>query len=253
MLQSFRRSFREEERLSRHAKTRRFETIPGEQMQTDFGETDIVIGGKTVRIKVFVSKMSYSRRIFAKAYFSEKLDSWPDDIESSFIFFGGLPRTVVSDNPKSLIKDHYAAREDRFNEKYEFFCNYYAVRPICTAVRKPNSKGKVESAVKYGEFSFQVQDARRSCGVLQRSIPVPFSTRGPSSAGCLSGTLPSSISHADRQSKSWFASGNSPSKDHLYSRLIPSARGYGDRQNRTEYAAHFQFSDTRQTLFHDLR
>ena len=104
-----------------------------------------------------------------------------------------------------------------------------------------------------GEFSFQVQDARRSCGVLQRSIPVPFSTRGPSSAGCLSGTLPSSISHADRQSKSWFASGNSPSKDHLYSRLIPSARGCGDRQNRTEYAVHFQFSDTRQTLFHDLR
>ena len=48
-----------------------------------------------------------------------------------------------------------------------------------------------------GEFSFQVQDLRRSCGVLQRSIPVPFSTRGPSSAGCLSGTLPSSISHAD--------------------------------------------------------
>ena len=101
---------------------------------------------------------------------------------------------------------------------------------------------------KKGEFSFQVQDARRSCGVLQRSIPVPFSTRGPSSAGCLSGTLPSSISHADRQSKSWFASGNSPSKDHLYSRLIPSARGCGDRQNRTEYAVHFQFSDTRQTI-----
>ena len=48
-----------------------------------------------------------------------------------------------------------------------------------------------------GEFSFQVQDLRRSCGVLQRSIPVPFSTRGLSSAGCLSGTLPSSISHAD--------------------------------------------------------
>lgn len=149
MLQSFCRPFREEERLSRHEKTGRFETVPGEQMQIDFGETDIVIGEESVRIKVFVSKMSYSRRIFAKAYFSEKLDSWLDGIESSFIFFGGLPRTVVSDNPKSLIKDHYAAREDRFTDKYEFFCNYYAVIPICTAVRKPNSKGKVESAVKY--------------------------------------------------------------------------------------------------------
>ena len=48
----------------------------------------------------------------------------------------------------------------------------------------------------HGEFSFQVQDPRRSCGVLQQSIPVPFSTRELSSAGCLSGTLPSSISHA---------------------------------------------------------
>ena len=47
-----------------------------------------------------------------------------------------------------------------------------------------------------GEFSFQVQDPSRSCGVLQQSIPVPFSTRELSSAGCLSGTLPSSISHA---------------------------------------------------------
>lgn len=54
-----------------------------------------------------------------------------------------------------------------------------------------------KSSVRAGEFSFQVQDLRRSCGVLQRSIPVPFSTRGLSSAGCLSGTLPSSISHAD--------------------------------------------------------
>ena len=46
------------------------------------------------------------------------------------------------------------------------------------------------------EFSFQVQDPRRSYGVLRQSIPVPFSTREPSSAGCLFGTLPSNTSHA---------------------------------------------------------
>ena len=48
----------------------------------------------------------------------------------------------------------------------------------------------------YGEFSLQVQDPRRSYGVLRQSIPVPFSTREPSSAGCLFGTLPSNTSHA---------------------------------------------------------
>ena len=47
-----------------------------------------------------------------------------------------------------------------------------------------------------GEFSLQVQDPRRSYGVLRQSIPVPFSTREPSSAGCLFGTLPSNTSHA---------------------------------------------------------
>ena len=47
-----------------------------------------------------------------------------------------------------------------------------------------------------GEFSLQVQDPRRSYGVLRQSIPVPFSTREPSPAGCLSGTLPSNTSHA---------------------------------------------------------
>ena len=42
-----------------------------------------------------------------------------------------------------------------------------------------------------GEFSFQVQDARRSCGVLQQSIPVPSSSREPFPAGCLYGIFPS--------------------------------------------------------------
>ena len=37
-------------------------------------------------------------------------------------------------------------------------------------------KGLGSNSGNKGEFSFQVQDARRSCGVLQRSIPVPFST-----------------------------------------------------------------------------
>ena len=52
------------------------------------------------------------------------------------------------------------------------------------------------SMVEKGEFSLQVQDPRRSYGVLRQSIPVPFSTREPSSAGCLFGTLPSNTSHA---------------------------------------------------------
>ena len=55
--------------------------------------------------------------------------------------------------------------------------------------------GQIYTFYGSGEFSLQVQDPRRSYGVFRQSIPVPFSTREPSSAGCLFGTLPSNTSH----------------------------------------------------------
>ena len=117
----------------------------------------------------------------------------------------------------------------------------------------PKPKGEHHGSDHSGEFSFQVQDARRSCGVLQRSIPVPFSTRGPSSAGCLSGTLPSSISHADRQSKSWFASGNSPLKRPFvfsFDPFSPGAVGIGKIERNTQFT--FNFLIPGKLFFHDL-
>ena len=70
-LQKFCRPFRLELRQSRLTKTERFETPPGHQMQIDFGEDDVLVGGEIVRVHFFVARMSYSRRIFARAYFSE--------------------------------------------------------------------------------------------------------------------------------------------------------------------------------------
>lgn len=108
-----------------------------------------MIGGQLVRVHVFACKLGYSRRIFAKAYYREDQDTWLDGIESAFRFFDGVPNEIVCDNAKSLVKNRYAPRSERFTERFEWLCNYYGVEPIATAVRKPRSKGKVESAVKY--------------------------------------------------------------------------------------------------------
>ena len=118
-------------------------------MQIDFGEGDVCVGGETVRVHFFVAKMSYSRRIFAKSYFSENQVNWLDGIESAFRFFNGVPRKIVCDNAKALVKDHYAPENERFAARFDWFCQYHGVHPIATSVRKPNSKGKVESAVRY--------------------------------------------------------------------------------------------------------
>ena len=43
--------------------TVRFETAPGHQLQIDFGERRVVIGGREMRVYFFVGVLGYSRRI----------------------------------------------------------------------------------------------------------------------------------------------------------------------------------------------
>ena len=130
-------------------------------MQIDFGEDDVLVGGEIVRVHFFVAKRSYSRRIFARAYFSENQGNWLDGIESAFRFFDGVPREIVCDNAVTLVKDHYAPENERFTARFDWFCRYHGVHPIATSVRKPNSKGKVESAVRYVKYNALVNGTLR--------------------------------------------------------------------------------------------
>ncbi len=128
----------------------RFETSPGQHLQIDFGEKDVLVDGKKVRLHFFTCKMGYSRRIYAKAYYQETQAAWLDGLESAFVYFGGLPRCIVCDNASSLVRDHYAPSDElRFTERFFSFLVYYGIKGIATAVRHPRSKGKVESGVKY--------------------------------------------------------------------------------------------------------
>ena len=53
--------------------TVRFETAPGHQMQIDFGDTRVWIGGERVRVHLFVATLGYSRRLHIRASLR---DSW---------------------------------------------------------------------------------------------------------------------------------------------------------------------------------
>ena len=62
---------RRAERVAQLA-TVRVETSPGDQLQIDFGQQRIAIGGAWVRVFVLVAVLSYSRRLFVKAFLSER-------------------------------------------------------------------------------------------------------------------------------------------------------------------------------------
>lgn len=146
-LQRFCHPFRKD--LKPDNKHIRFETEPGQQMQIDFAEKTLVINGEVVKMHFFVAVLGYSRRIFAKAFPVETQSSWLDGIESAFRFFDGVPLVLLSDNSRCLITEHRQKGSYKFTSGYFHFCNYWNIKPIASSPYHPQSKGKVERAVRY--------------------------------------------------------------------------------------------------------
>ena len=96
----------------------RFETPPGRQLQIDFGETRVAIGGESVRVYLFVATLGHSRRPYVQAFRHERQSAWLDGIEAAFRHFGGVPEEMLLDNARALVTLHDAAtREVIFNER----------------------------------------------------------------------------------------------------------------------------------------
>jgi transposase len=130
--------------------TVRFETQPGEQLQIDFGERRVEIGGVAVKVFLFVATLGYSRRLHVRAYGHEKQDSWFDGMESAFRAFGGVPREVLLDNAKALILHHDpASREVVLHPRLHAFANHWRFRIRACAPYRARTKGKDERGVGY--------------------------------------------------------------------------------------------------------
>lgn len=140
---------RQELEASRRA-TVRFETAPGEQMQIDFGQTRVLIGGESVRVFLFVATLGYSRRGFACALRHERQSAWFAGIEAAFAHFGGRPQTLLIDNAKALVDKHdMQTRQVRLNSRFEAFCRHWDIAARACAPFRARTKGKTENGVGY--------------------------------------------------------------------------------------------------------
>jgi transposase len=129
--------------------TVRFETEPGHQMQIDFGEKWVPIAGARTKVHLMAGVLGYSRRIFVKAFLSERQDDWREGIAGAFRHFGGVPQTVLGDNARALVLARDPAGQVQFNPSYLQFCRDWDVTPRACGPYRARTKGKVESGVKY--------------------------------------------------------------------------------------------------------
>ena len=161
---------RRERRVAQLA-TVRVETAPGDQLQIDFGQKRVRVAGTEVRVFLLVAVLSYSRRLFVKAFLNERQDDWREGIAAAFTHFGGVPRTLLGDNARALV-----VGRDRgtgtvlFHPAYLAFCRDWDVQPRACAPYRARTKGKTEAGVKFVKRNGLAAQAFASFAALESHL-----------------------------------------------------------------------------------
>lgn len=130
--------------------TMRFETAPGRQGQVDWGELKVWIGGVRTKVHIFTMILGYSRRIFARGYASEGIGCLLDGHEKAFAHFGGRTEVLLYDNPRTIVKEkNEATGHVVWNPTFKDRIDFYGIEPKLCRYYRAQTKGKVESGVKY--------------------------------------------------------------------------------------------------------
>ncbi|MDE2120879.1 MAG: IS21 family transposase [Betaproteobacteria bacterium] len=144
----------------------RFETEPGHQMQADF----TVIRRGRDPLLAFVATLGYSRASFVRFSAREDSPAWCSGLEHAFDYFGGVPRTVLFDNAKTVIteRDVFGPGLHRWNPELLRLADRYGFAPRVCRPYRARTKGKVERFNGYlkGSFIVPLAASLRASGLL---------------------------------------------------------------------------------------
>jgi transposase len=129
--------------------TVRFETKPGQQMQSDWGEVRTQIGGEETKVCFIVNQLGYSRRFHFWNTDSLDAEHTYEGMIRSFEYFGGVPAEVLVDNQKTAVLEHPAQGVVRFNERFLDLAHQYDFAPKACRPYRARTKGKCERMVGY--------------------------------------------------------------------------------------------------------
>jgi transposase len=130
----------------------RFETAPGHQLQIDF----VVFRRGPSPLRAFTAELGYSRYSYVEFTDNERSETLAACLERALIYFGGVPKQVLSDNPKTIVieRNAYAKGEHRFNPRLLDLAKHYGFAMKLCAPYRAQTKGKVERFHRYLRESF---------------------------------------------------------------------------------------------------
>lgn len=134
---------------------RRFETAPGKQAQVDWGYLgSLTENERTHVLWGFTMTLGYSRTMMARAGLDQKLGTLLRMHEAAFNEWGGVPEEILYDRMRTVWTGTDERGEIVWNSVFLDFARYWGFTPrLCRAYRA-QTKGKVESGVKYVRRNF---------------------------------------------------------------------------------------------------
>ena len=137
--------------------TVRFETKPGRQLQSDWGEEVTMIAGEQVKVHFLVNELGYSRRFHFWCTDSQDAEHTYEGLIHSFEYFGGVPQEVLVDNQKATVLAHKGRGQVKFNERFVDLAGHYGFVPKACRPYRARTKGKDERMVGYIKQHFFVR------------------------------------------------------------------------------------------------
>jgi transposase len=152
LIKTFVRPHRE---ARRQEATVRFETGPGEQAQVDWAHFGFIEHhGCRRRLYLFVMTLSWSRSMYLEFTVSTDAAWWLRCHVHAFHYFGGVPSVVLHDNVKTAVLEREADGTVHWNPRYLDFADYYGFSPRACRPYRAQTKGKVESGIRYVRGNF---------------------------------------------------------------------------------------------------
>ena len=136
--------------------TVRFEGVPGEFSQHDFGQVDVVfVDGRRRRVHFFASRLKWSRWVEVTIVPDECAETLVRTLVAHYERMGGVPLASVFDRPKTVA----ISWDDRgvvtqWNQTFLQVMGALGVAPELCWPYSPEQKGAVENLVKWVKGSF---------------------------------------------------------------------------------------------------
>ena len=146
---------RPQRQSARTAAVLRFETAPGRQGQVDWGHLGTLEKeGQTLPLWGFTFTLGYSRALMAEAAVDQKLGTLLRLHEEAFRQLGGVPEEILYDRMKTVWLETDERGEIVWHPVFLDFARYWGFTPRLCRPYRPQTKGKVESSVRYVRRNF---------------------------------------------------------------------------------------------------